>query len=62
MIVSYRPGEVRLESLAPHPGFIYEVKEEGPPEVRVEFQSADLRIEIRAEWDGGLLTEMDEDS
>ena len=62
VIVSYRPGEVRLESLAPRPGFESEVKDEGPPEVRVEFRSADFNVEIRAEWDGRLVTEIDEDS
>ena len=62
VIVSYRPGEVRLESITPHPGFFYEVEEEGPPEVRVEFQASHLKIEIRAEWDEGLVTEIDDDS
>ena len=62
VIVSYRPEEVRLESVAPNPGFASEVEKEGPPDVRVEFESADLKVEIRAEWDGGLVTEIDEDS
>ena len=60
--VSYRSGEVRIESAVPHPGFVPEVKEEGPPEERVEFESADRKVEIRAEWDGGLVTQIDEDA
>ena len=30
VIVSYRPGEVRLESVAPTPGFSYEIDDAGP--------------------------------
>ena len=62
MIVSYRPGEVKLESVAPTPGFSYEIDDEGPPEVRVEFEGGDVKVEIRVRWDGGLVTEVDEDS
>lgn len=61
VVLSYRPGEVRLAAVVPHPGFSYEVKDQGPPEVRVEFEASDVKIEIRAEWDGGLVTEVDED-
>ena len=31
VIVSYRPGEVKLESVAPTPGFSYEIDDAGPP-------------------------------
>lgn len=62
VVVSYRPGEVRLESVAPTPGFTYEIDDEGPPEVRVEFEGGDVRVEIRVRWDGGLVTEVDEDN
>ena len=61
VIVSYRPGEVRLESVAPTPGFRHEIDEAGPPEVRVEFEGAEARVEVRVRWDGGLVTEVDED-
>ena len=62
VIVSYRPGEVKLESVAPTPGFSYEIDDAGPPEVRVEFEGGDVKVEIRVSWDGGLVTEVDEDS
>ena len=60
MIVSYRPGEVRLESVAPSAGFGYEIDEAGPPEVRVEFEGGDVKVEVRVRWDGGLVVEVDE--
>jgi hypothetical protein len=60
VIVSYRPGEVRLESVAPSPGFGYEIDDQGPSEVRVEFDGGELRVEIRARWDNGLVTEINE--
>lgn len=62
VIVSYRPGEVKLESVAPTPGFSYEIDDQGPPEVRVEFEGADVRVEVRVRWDGGLVTEVDENN
>jgi len=62
VIVSYRPGEARLESVAPLAGYTFDVKAAGPPEVRVEF-AGPLRVEIRVRWrDGQLVTEIDEDS
>ncbi len=60
VIVSYRPGEVKLESVAPTPGFSYEIDDQGPPEVRVEFEGGEVRVEVRVRWDGGLVTEIDE--
>ena len=60
VIVSYRPGEVRLESVAPSPGFRYEIDDHGPSEVRVEFDGGESRVEVRARWDDGLVTEVDE--
>jgi hypothetical protein len=62
VIVSYRPGEVKLESVAPTPGFSYEIDDQGPPEVRVQFEGGDVRVEVRVRWDGGLVTEVDEDN
>jgi hypothetical protein len=62
VVVSYRPGEVRLESVAPLAGYGFEVEDSGPTEVRVEFDGP-LRVEIRVRWrDGQLVTEIDEDS
>jgi hypothetical protein len=60
VIVSYRPGEVKLESVAPTPGFSYEIDDQGPPEVRVEFEGGDVKVDVRVRWDGGLVTEVDE--
>ena len=59
--ISYRPGEVRLDSAVANPGFGTEIKKQGPPEVRVEFEAGDFKVDIRAEWDGQLVTEIDED-
>ena len=62
IIVSYRPGEVRLESVVPAPGFAYEIKDEGPDKVDVEFEQGDEKFGLEAEWtDGGLVTEIDDD-
>lgn len=60
--VSYGPEEVRLETVVPNPGFVYEVKDEGPPQVRVEFESGGVKVDVRAQWDGELVTEIDESS
>ena len=62
VIVSYRPGGVKLESVAPTPGFSYEIDDQGPPAVRVEFEGGEVRVEVRVRWDGGLITEVDEDN
>lgn len=62
VIVSYRPGEVKLESVTPTPGFSYEIDDQGPPKVRVQFEGGDVRIEVRVRWDGGLVTEVDENN
>jgi hypothetical protein len=62
VVVSYRPGEVKLESVAPTPGFSYEIDDQGPPDVRVQFESGDVKVEVRVRWDGGLVTEIDEDN
>jgi hypothetical protein len=63
VIVSYRADEVRLESVVPLAGFRYEIDEAGPDEVRVEFEAAALRVEIRIRWENGaLVTEVNENS
>jgi hypothetical protein len=62
VIISYRPGEVRLESASPSLGFEMEVDSDGPSSVRVEFESNNLRVRVEARWsDGELRTEIDED-
>lgn len=55
VVVSYRPGEVRLDTAVPLPGFQVEIEKPGPPEVDVEFESADLRVRVEAGWDDGSL-------
>jgi hypothetical protein len=62
VIVSYRPGEVKLESIAPTPGFSYRIDDEGPQEVRVRFEGGEVKAEVRVRWDGGLVIEVDDDS
>ncbi len=59
MVVSYRPGEVKLEAASPVPGFTADVEDSGPPKVRVEFESQENNVDVRAEWrDGNLLIEI----
>ncbi len=59
IIVSYRPSEVRLESVAPLAGFSFEIDDEGPERVRVEFFGEDETHTLRAEWTGeGFVTEV----
>ncbi|MFQ5523306.1 MAG: hypothetical protein ACE5F5_06970 [Acidimicrobiia bacterium] len=53
--VSYRPGEVVFEAATPVGGYRFEVEREGPPEVEVEFESYDLKIEVRVKWSDGEL-------
>jgi hypothetical protein len=63
VIVSYRANEVQLESVVPLAGFRYEIDEAGPREVRVKFEAAVLRVEIRIRWENGtLVTEIDENN
>lgn len=51
----YRPGEVAYQSATPAPGFHVEAEKQGPPEVKVEFESASEKIQVEASWqDGGL--------
>lgn len=62
VIISYRPGEVKLESIAPTAGFSYRIDDQGPLEVRVRFEGGDVKAEVRVRWDGGLVIEVDDDS
>jgi hypothetical protein len=60
--VSYSGGEVYLVGAAPANGFAAEVKNQGPDEVRVEFSSDTLKVDVRARWEaGGLVTTVSEE-
>lgn len=56
VVVGHRPGEVRLDSATPAPGFTMEIDKQGPDEVRVEFESQADSFEIRVRWDNGVLS------
>jgi hypothetical protein len=61
MVVSYRPGEVELESATPATAFIVGDIDERSNRVEVAFEGADVTYTMRAEWrDGALVTEVDE--
>jgi hypothetical protein len=55
VVVKYRPNEVVLQAASPAAGFRVEVDKAGPPEVRVEFESENLKVEFRARWSNGEL-------
>lgn len=60
--MSYRPGEVILQTAVPLPGFETEIDNAGPPQVEVEFNSNNLRVDIKVEWDNDKLEiEVDEE-
>ena len=61
MVISYRPGEVVLDGATPAAGFTVEVEKQGPPEVRVEFESDTAKVEVRVEWDGKLVIDIQSD-
>lgn len=61
VLLNHRPGEVRLASATPSPGFAMEIDEQGPDEVRVEFENDDDSYEVRVRWqDGALRIEVDD--
>lgn len=61
VLVNHRPGEVRLASATPAPGFAMEIDEQGPDEVRVEFDGEDDSYRVRVRWqDGALRIEVDD--
>jgi len=62
VVISYRPGEVVLDGATPAAGFTVEVDEQGPPEVRVEFESDTAKVEVRVEWDGELVIDLRSDN
>jgi hypothetical protein len=61
VVVSYRPGEVILDGATPAAGFTVEVEKQGPPEVRVKFESESSKVEVRVDWDGKLVTDVQVD-
>ncbi len=62
-MVRYRPGEVVLQTATPAPGFNTEVDDAGPPEVAVEFESEEKKVEVSAKWlNGDLSVEVTESS
>ena len=58
VVVSYRPGEVILDGATPAAGYTVDVDKQGPPEVRVEFESEASKVEVRVEWDDKLVIEV----
>lgn len=60
--MSYRPEEVRLESVVPQAGFAFEIKDDGPDKVEVELEAGDSKYKLRAEWTSdGFVTEVEAD-
>ena len=51
IVVSYRPGEVRLDAVSPAPTFLLEDVDEDPDRVEVVFESDDVTYTIEAKWD-----------
>ena len=60
-MVSYRPGEVVLDGATPAPGFTVDSDKQGPPDVRVSFESETTHVEVRVEWDNTLVIDVRED-
>jgi hypothetical protein len=61
VVVEASGGAVSLVSAVPNPGYSVEVDEQGPDEVRVEFESDDSKSEVRVRWNGGWDIEERED-
>ncbi|MGA9598442.1 MAG: hypothetical protein WBV06_19965 [Acidimicrobiia bacterium] len=53
--ISYSPGVVEFVSAIPQPGFSTDIRNSGPEEVRVRFESPTHTSEFRARWNGGQL-------
>ncbi|HKZ20407.1 MAG TPA: hypothetical protein VJQ57_09875 [Acidimicrobiia bacterium] len=59
-MVSYRPGEVRLDAASPAPTFLLEVVIEDPKQVQVQFEGDDVTYTLEAKWEKGeLVTDVD---
>ena len=60
IVVSYRPGEVQLDSVAPAPTFDLEDIDEARTTVQVEFEGEDVTYVLEAKWEKGeLVTDID---
>lgn len=60
--VRVSPGSVTYVSALPAPGFVVEVEDAGPPDVRVELVSTATVFEIRVRWrDGDVRIEVERD-
>ena len=55
MTISYSPGIVNFVSAIPQPNYSTEREETGPEKVRVRFESEAHTSDFRAEWEGGEL-------
>lgn len=61
VVVTYRPGEVLLQTATPAAGYRAEIDKTGPDTVEVEFESDEAKYEVKVEWkDGALDVEIDE--
>ncbi len=59
LTIKHRPDEVVLTSTTPAAGFVVEIKNAGPPEVDVEFETNDdtVKIDVRVRYENGVLIE-----
>lgn len=53
VVLRYRPGEVIYQTATPAAGYKVEVDKQGPPEVEMEFESEEDKVEIDAAWESG---------
>jgi hypothetical protein len=53
--VSYGDGQVHLQGASPAFGYVMEVEDDGPDQVRVDFESDDVEVSVRVEWKDGML-------
>ena len=53
VVLRYRPGEVIYQTATPAAGYKVEVGKQGPPEVEIEFESEEDKVEIHAAWESG---------
>jgi len=61
VVVSYRPGEVILDGATPAAGFTVEVEKQGPPHVKVKFESEETHVEVQVSWDAKLVIDVQAD-
>ena len=60
IVVSYLPGQVRLDAVAPAPTFLLEDVDEDLKRVQVEFEGDDVTYTLEAKWERGeLVTDVD---